>query len=541
VERGSASGFEIYLAKGAWEEASVSFSNSPKLTHVLDSSGKVTAGDDVRLDVTPAVTGPGAYTFAIVTSAMHSVAVASRETRHDPTLAVTTGRWCSGVRIQPGDDIQAAIEQHGDGTTFCLEAGIHRLGDRLYPRTRQKFIGEEGAILSGSKRLNDFSRDGDSWVAEGQTQEIGPGAGVCSPSGYSGCQLPERVFVDDVSLWQVTSRSALSGGEFYFDHGADRIYLADDPAGHIVELTVATQAFAAWSGNDVEVRNLVIEKFGSPAQGAALGGQGSIGWKMINNEVRLSSGIGICGGQDAVVRSNDVHDQGQMGLCGQMSGGSYINNTVAHNNVDGFSVYWEAGGSKWVKTTGLTVSGNFFHDNIGFGLWTDGSNYRTTYTNNRVEDNDGLGIVHEVSYDAVIRDNFVLGNGAETEAELDGAGIMIGSSPNVEVVRNTVIGNADGIALKQHSTGSGDRGPFVVRDAWIHDNVILMCEGESGGVQTVGDDALFTSRDNRFDHNVYYLDPGRSVAWRWLGDFRNRKRWLAYGQDVHSRFRDATC
>jgi hypothetical protein len=537
----SNAGFEIYLAKGAWLEQDVTFATAPRLVRVLDSSGPVRSGDQVQLDVTPAMDGRGSYTFAIVTSGSRPITLLSRESEHPPTLAVGTGTWCRGVVIERGDSIQRAIDRFGEGATFCIRAGLHRITRRLTPRDHQRFIGEDGAILNGSKRLTSFRREGGYWVADNQTQELGGGNGECQPSSYTGCRLPERVFLDGKSLWQVTSLDALSGGEFYFDHDTDKIYLSANPKGHAIETTVVTALFEDWAARDVVVRNLIIEKFGTLAQGSTLGGQSATGWTIVGNEVRNNSGVGICGGANALVWANDVHDQGQMGMCGQHAGGTYVNNTISHNNVDGFFVYWEAGGSKFVATTGLTVLGNFIHDNRGTALWTDGDNYRTRYLNNRVQDNQGLGILHEISYDATIKYNFITKNGSLTQAELDGAGIMVASSSNVTVSRNTVIDNADGIVFKQHSTESGNRGPFVVRDALVKENVILICEGESGGLETVGDGAIFTGRNNLFDHNTYLLDPHRTEFWRWMGDFWTRDGWVGLGQDRNSTFEAATC
>ena len=76
-----------------------------------------------------------------------------------------------------------------------------------------------------------------------------------------------------------------------------------------------------------------------------------------------------------------------------------------------YSMDFEAGGTKFVKSDGLVARGNFVHHNGGPGLWSDIDNIRTLYEGNRVEDNAREGIVHEISYSAVIRGNTVLRNG----------------------------------------------------------------------------------------------------------------------------------
>src|SRR5690606_41689623 len=68
------------------------------------------------------------------------------------------------------------------------------------------------------------------------------------------------------------SLADLRGGTYVFATAADRIYLADDPTGRLVEATVAPAAFRAPGVTGVVLRNLVIQKFGNPAQTGAVEG-----------------------------------------------------------------------------------------------------------------------------------------------------------------------------------------------------------------------------------------------------------------------------
>jgi hypothetical protein len=72
---------------------------------------------------------------------------------------------------------------------------------------------------------------------------------------------------------------------------------------------------------------------------------------------------------------------------------------------------FESGGTKFVKTDSLIVRNNYVHDNGGPGIWTDIDNVHVLIENNRVEANAREGIVHEIGYSAVIRNNSVTGNG----------------------------------------------------------------------------------------------------------------------------------
>ena len=67
---------------------------------------------------------------------------------------------CDGVVVQPGTDIQAAIDARPTGATFCLMPGVHRLLRGLRPKEDQRFIGEPGAVVSGSKVVPSWTLEG---------------------------------------------------------------------------------------------------------------------------------------------------------------------------------------------------------------------------------------------------------------------------------------------------------------------------------------------------------------------------------------------
>jgi hypothetical protein len=122
------------------------------------------------------------------------------------------------------------------------------------------------------------------------------------------------------------------------------------------------------------------------------------------------------------------------------------------------------------------------HDNEGNGLWTDTENVDTLHEHNRVIGNTEGRNPHEISYDAVIRRNYVARNGLRNDW-IDGARIMIAHSPNVRVCSKVVFRNGDGIGLRQSDRGSGPYGPHVVKHAYVHDNIITTCEEWTGAAR----------------------------------------------------------
>lgn len=427
------------------------------------------------------------------------------------------------VTINPGDNIQTIVNAHPAGTSFFLKAGLYRL-QNVAPKANDIFIGENGAIMNGSTLLQNWTFNGTYWVQGGQTQS-GQTHGDCD-TGYPGCIYPEDLFMDDIPLIHVTTLAAVTTGSWYFDYSANNVYMADNPAGHKMEISTARRAFGG-SVNNVTIKNLIIEKYAIPAQMGAIGDQyPGRNWIIENNEIRLNHGTGVIGIDKAIIRGNNIHDNGQNGVAMRGTGGLVDNNEISHNNYAGFNAGWEAGGTKFVYTDSLIVSNNHVHDNAGPGLWTDIDNIHTTYEGNIVEDNRDAGIFHEISYDAVIRCNTVRRNGTGFYTWLWGAQIQIAASSNVQVYNNTVVVDAaggHGIALLQQNRGTGTYGPWLNLNNSVYNNEIFYMGtiGASGAVQDCScNPNFFTS--NYFTGNTYHhpniLLTQNNWAWnnQWL-------------------------
>jgi parallel beta-helix repeat protein len=303
----------------------------------------------------------------------------------------------------------------------------------------------------------------------------------------------------------------------------------------------ATYAFGM-GGKEVTVRGLVIENYAAPLQkGAIQPGNESWRWLLENNEIRLNSGGGIGAGSGWVVRGNYVHHNGQIGVFGAGDDILFEGNEIAFNNTDNIDSGWEAGGSKFVWTRNLILRNNYVHDNQGPGLWVDGHNIYTLYEGNRVINNSGPGINHEISYDAVIRNNLVEGNGFGWTGWVDGAGILVANSPNVNVYGNTVRYNNDGIAGIQANRGSGNYGPYQLKNLWVHNNLIVMEVGQTGIVRQDGcnDPVWSTDWNNRFDYNTYTLGTADKY-YAWDPWYITTAQWQAAGQDTHSTWTTGT-
>ena len=116
-----------------------------------------------------------------------------------------------------------------------------------------------------------------------------------------------------------------------------------------------------------------------------------------------------------------------------------------------------------------------------------------------------------------------------------GSGILVASSPDVEIYGNYLEGNANGIGAIQQNRGSGAYGPHELNNLWVHDNLLINNSGWTGIAQDIGDHSYFTSRNNRFTGNRDQFGPGHS-HFQWMDGERQPAEWTQYGHDLDGAF-----
>lgn len=428
------------------------------------------------------------------------------------------------VTVHPGDDIMKMVGQYPPGTQFRIQAGVYRL-QSITPKEGDVFIGEPGAILSGAQLLTTFSPSDHLWNAAVQVTQQSSYRGECWDT-HPACKYPEDLFLDNTPLTRVQSVSEVSPGKWYLDYSEQKVYLGNNPTGHLVEISLSPYAIKGDAAN-VRIEGLTIEKYASAAGDGAVDGRANSGhmsqnWVVQNNVVTLNHGLGIRLGDGMQVLSNKVLENGQLGMGGGGTNALVDGNEIARNNYAGYRYDWEAGGAKFAFTSGLVVRNNYAHDNDGPGLWTDLENENTLYEHNHTVSNREAGILHEVSYRAIIRDNIIENDGFsdyQKTAPWYGAGIIIAASSDVEVYGNTLKNCMNGIVGTQPQRElSRRRTPYLLQNLYVHDNLITQGQGIAAGILRAGGlgDEVFVSRNNRFANNQFHLaDPrARYFAWR---------------------------
>lgn len=448
------------------------------------------------------------------------------------SMVVTDAMSATAVSLAPGVDIQSVANAAPSGTTFIFQPGIYRT-QAVIAKDGDIFDGQGVATLNGSRVLAGFTRSGNAWVVDGQTQHGQVNTGAYCASSSPQCAHPEDLFIDNVPMRHVGTLSAVTSGAWYFDYTRARIYIGDDPAGHTIETSVTPGAITG-NANNVTVKGLTIEKYATPLQHAAVGSDGGTGWVITNNTIRLNHAVGVGISPASQVLYNKLLQNGQEGYAGSGADFVFDSNEVANNNYAGVSYEWEAGGGKVTETNrGGVIVNNCVHDNDGPGIWMDERANGVLVEKNIVWNNSANGIMYEISYDGVIRNNLVADNGAAFTRWFWGPQILISSSDGVQVYCNTVdIPAAYGNAITIVSQGRAPYTPAVNNN--IYENTVTIRGkdwGRLGAVTDVAADAMAVATLSSMHSNVYHLIDITIRYWNWWGLDRTLTGMKSIGQE----------
>ena len=408
----------------------------------------------------------------------------------------------SAVRLMPGQNLSAVVNQAPPGTTFVFSAGTYRLNS-IVPKVNDVFLGEGTVILSGAKIL-EMRQDYRGWSA---AASLSTWPEKHCAATHPLCWVLSDLFIDDHLQTPVETLGELGPGRWYYDAGSGKVYISTNPAGHTVELGTTAAAFSG-QATGVQISHLIVERYASPPEHGAVGGDnGSArGWLISNVEARWNHGSGIAVGPGSRIEGCNSHHNGEAGLSGHGANITVQDTEVAYNNLAGYDIGWGGGGAKFSDTTNLVLRSNYVHDNLGDGLWTDIDNKDTLYEKNRFINNQRAGIHHEISYDATIRDNLFKGNRV---------GILIVLSSNVEVYGNVIEvprNGIEGIRIATGQRGSGIYGAHLSHDDYVHNNIIV-CLGPN--IHDGASGPLVDGANIRFDYNEYHFAGGGQGHFIW--------------------------
>lgn len=386
---------------------------------------------------------------------------------------ISQGGSPPAVDIQPGTNIQSVINAN-PGQDVRIKAGVHRNQKITSISDNVTIYIENGAYVRGSDDISSgWVQEGSNWYHSfNQSVNLaGEGRGD-SPRATWHVDLFEN---GDIGGWHVANKGDLGNTglipgwnprtwTYWVDTGSNRIYMDHNPNGALMEVT-NTDRFFINSANNVTIEgegyNSVIEHYASPVQRGAVQMQGNdctIRKVRVqkNHGGNIHMGATTTGGNRALVERCWILYGGQNGITisvepiGQDNPNTLSDAVlryceIANNNIAGISTGWEAGGSKFARTTGMQCYNNDVHDNYGKALWWDIDNFAINCEWNEVYDNSEIGIFNEIGFDADIHHNTVYGN-AKDGSSFQGwsalrGGIIIAACPDNSVYENTVYDN----------------------------------------------------------------------------------------------------
>jgi parallel beta-helix repeat protein len=426
--------------------------------------------------------------------------------------------------------VEKAIAAAPSGATIVFRGGIYRdvqinIGKTL---TLQAYPNEKPWI-KGSEIVTGWVKEGNIWRKDGWNysfpSQVAPQS--IDPK-YPLAGHRDMVFINNVGLKQVGSRSQVVPGTFFVDAANKKLYIGSDPAGKTVESTNRESAFIVLNnGADTIIRGLGITHYADNAINVRRPNvtleNNTLTWNGLNGVLLTHS--------DGVLRGNHLSYNGRQGVAGVYAHRMLLeNNILSYNNVENFAKQWGAAGIKTIWTDGAVWRGNVVEHNNSIGMWIDESTTNSTVVNNVVRNNDGNGISMEISHKAIIASNVIYGNAP--------AGIIVLNSSSARVYNNTLARNHANLLIKETPRNNTKVDEIAHGITWITRNTVVKNNilWNSDGPTFFAPSCELKEQSKQMisvtDYNAYY----RSVA----NKPQNFLIWGLGGSQCNTTFRTLT-
>lgn len=414
--------------------------------------------------------------------------------------------WQASTHLRPGDAVvvREGVYREDVRPTASGTGPNQRITYAAYP-------GEQ-VIITGARLMDGpWTRSGSIW-RHVWTEDMRAWGGDHGPM-----MRREMVIANGSVLRAVYSREDIEPGTFYVegpDYGPSAIYLRlpgdTHPESVRMEAAVAAGPFGpegecghpsqpGW----LRIIGFKIHHASNRAQWGALCA-GSRHGLIEDVTVEWTNGLGIdSSGEHHIFRRNRANHNGQMGFGGACNHCVFDHNETAYNNWKDYDPFWEAGGGKWVYSTGSTWIRHVSYNNTGPGLWLDIENYDNVIRDSYIYGNDGAGIFLEYkTTGTLVTNNLVV---ATRTLAWTGTGILSQAASHNTIIHNTVVGNEGaGIWIRLDPDRRAPEGHNLISHNVVAVNLLNTQEAREMSIE---DETLEAVRTTTFRSNVYGYVP----------------------------------
>jgi parallel beta-helix repeat protein len=496
----------------------------------------------------------------------------------------------AGTALAPLKTIGAGINKLKAGDKLTIHEGEYRemvimrtSGTAAQPILIEAAPGER-VVIKGSDLVSGWRRDGKSTaVYQAKLPPLPQKSPDSRNPTYWAFNDVRQVFardgvlLDAVPLKRVLSRSAMKPGTFYYNAGKMTLYvqLANNanPAKYKIEASLRTMWLHV-EAEYVTVRGIQMRHSNTMALGA---------WPAaaISGKYNVVEGCTFTWGEFIGVSLNGSNHElvncviacnGNSGVSGMGSNHLIEGCRVVYNNLDRYDPNWHCGGAKLIPGFSFsTIIGNEFAHNVGPGVWLDGASNNNRIEANLCHNNEGAGIMVEISKDNIICNNISYSNrnyapGSyltpdwaafargltnvfttrhvapprtlgiyEVYLTGEGRGIFIASAPQTRVFNNTCYGNEGEGICAEGANRQFNGESMAIYGTQIFNNISAYNKGAQLNLPTNGSAAYIYA--NISDHNLLYAEEAVLVMGGWGSHqpFWSLTEWqLLTGRDKNS-------
>ncbi len=341
----------------------------------------------------------------------------------------------SGAADAPLRTVARAVKLAKSGDRIVIAAGTYHEQVQVYGKAVH-LAAAPGAtvVFDGARRVTGWSAAAGDWSAPWTTGFARAGEPHTLPE-VPEAGWPEQFFFDGAPLAEVTSRAAVVPGTFFYDVGAGRVWIGDDPDGHLVEGSDLAWGLYLNHADGSSLEGVTVRRYATPYTNMAAirAYSNDLALRDVIVEDNAYMGVSAIGARIAIDRLT-ARRNGHLGAHAHRSSTlSITDSTIVDNNAHVFNFHHAAGGFKVTESDGVVVTDSTVSRNGGPAIWTDLSTTNIVVARNLVQGNSRHGIMIELSTAATIVDNVVTSN---TET-----GIWVLESSDVRVWHNGAFDN----------------------------------------------------------------------------------------------------